>query len=113
MVNRIRACRCVVHAYLYVLCDEFVGIFNCWCAFRSHWSNPRDMAMVHLEQGQLYLPKAEQGARHKYRRIVGIVNGMVFYCVGKDRLFNCSAKSFLRWGKLKEKKSVRANTVDV
>jgi len=70
------------------------------------------MAMVHLEQGQIYLPKA-QGSRHKYRRIVGIVNGMVFYCVGKDRLFNCSVKSFMRWGKLKEKKSVRANTVDV
>lgn len=69
--------------------------------------------MVHLEPGQIYLPKADQGARHKYRRVVGIANGMVFYCVGKDRLFNCSAKSFLRWGRLKENKNARANTVDV
>lgn len=47
-----------------------------------------------IKEGEVYLPR--RGGRSKFRRVVGIVDGVVCYCSGGDTLHYCSLRAFRR-----------------
>ena len=47
-----------------------------------------------IKEGEVYLPR--KAGRSKFRRVVGIVEGVVCYSSGGDTLHYCSLKAFKR-----------------
>ena len=45
-----------------------------------------------VKEGEVYLPR--KGGRSKFRRVVGIVDGVVCYCSGGNTLHYCSLRAF-------------------
>lgn len=48
-----------------------------------------------IEVGQVFYPKDSVASRYSFRRVVGVVNGRIFYSVGTDKIFSCSRLSFI------------------
>lgn len=59
--------------------------------------------VLEIAEGRVYVNKdfnpAMRGREIKHRRIVGIVNGHVFYSIGGDVLRNCKLSTFARWAR--------------
>lgn len=45
-----------------------------------------------IREGDVFLPR--KGGRSKFRRVVGVVEGVVCYCSGGNTLHYCSLKAF-------------------
>lgn len=46
-----------------------------------------------IKEGEIYFPK-KAFARHNHRRVISIINGVVFYSVGGDKNYSCKIKTF-------------------